>query len=129
MLSYLLMDTNFIQWTKSKMEERDWKQSDLARHSGLSDPMISKLLAGLRGPGKDTCIKIAKAFQVPVDTVLRVAGYAPPIAPKDETAETLFHQIQALPPASRKVAEEYIEYLLSKHGKSDHTTAPTQSNR
>jgi transcriptional regulator with XRE-family HTH domain len=75
---------DFIAWLESELTDRDWKQADLARKSGLSTGYLSKLFSRERPrPGVDACRAIARALGLPDIEVLRVAGLADPEPPSD----------------------------------------------
>ena len=49
---------------KTLREERRWSQGELARHSGLRQPFISKVEQGLKRPSADSIDRIAAALEV-----------------------------------------------------------------
>jgi transcriptional regulator with XRE-family HTH domain len=69
----LTMDS-FIVWMQKEMNARNWKQADLARSANLDSALISMLINGKRKPGEVTCNAIASAFNIPAETVFRIAG-------------------------------------------------------
>lgn len=70
--------TTFTNWLKEEMDKRQWKPSDLAEKSGVTDAALSRILkSGDRRPGPDLCTKIAQALDVPVEKVFRLAGLLP----------------------------------------------------
>jgi len=103
----------FKQWLQNEMEDRHWIQSELARRSGLSTAQISRLLVGTRGPGKGTCVAIARALRLPIDVVLRAAGILPPNF-TDESADGLYQRIIQLPGDMRQQVEEYLDFLYER---------------
>ena len=64
----------FTEWLQKAMLERGWSQADLSAKSGISEPHISKIVNGRRKIGVDACNAIAKAFNMPPEQVLRIAG-------------------------------------------------------
>ena len=70
--------TNFSDWLNSEMMRLGWSQADLARASGLTTAAISRYINGGRSIGPDAANAIAKALNVPVETVFRAAGLLPP---------------------------------------------------
>lgn len=50
---------------------------ELARRSGLSVAMVSEVLNDNTNPGLKFCTGIARAYDVPPETVLRMAGKIP----------------------------------------------------
>jgi transcriptional regulator with XRE-family HTH domain len=67
---------DFSQWLQRELEQRGWRQSDLARNSGVDNGLVSRLINGERNPGVDTCRAIARAFGLSDIQVLEIAGLA-----------------------------------------------------
>lgn len=61
---------------------KGWSQSELARHSGVTQPQISQLEGRLRGVGPDSRKKLAEALGVDVQEL-----WATPPASPDGPAE------------------------------------------
>jgi transcriptional regulator with XRE-family HTH domain len=70
--------SDFVNWLQSEMDNRGWRQSDLARHGELHTGHLSKVLSGERFPGIDFCKGIARAFGMRDIEVMRLAGLADP---------------------------------------------------
>lgn len=87
-------------------------QSDLSRKSGLSRAAISALINGTRGPGIESCQKIARALGLPLDEVYRAAGLMPPAPDKNELIERISHEIDSLPKDEQESIEEYIKLRI-----------------
>jgi len=122
MISSFQMTTtiDFQQWLQHEIDERQWNQSDLARHSGLSTGHISRLILGRRNPGKETCRSIARAFRVPIDIVLREAGILPiSYSPKD--GDSFYQRIMELPGDMREQVEDYMDFLQSRKANEKQT--------
>lgn len=49
---------------KTLREERRWSQGELARHSGLRQPFLSKVEQGLKRPSADSIDRIAAALEI-----------------------------------------------------------------
>jgi len=67
----------FAEWLKRELESKHWRQADLAKATHLDSAVISNLINGKRGPGIDTCNTIARALDLPLETVYRAAGILP----------------------------------------------------
>lgn len=104
---------NFSEWVLQELDSRGWSQSDLARASGLTRGTISNLLNEVASPNPQTCIQIAKAFELPPEVVLRKAGILPPKTKIDEDVERLAHRIAQLPPEDQARVEAIINSLLA----------------
>jgi len=44
------------------MEEKNWSQADLARAMEVTPATVSRILRGIRGPGKEVVAGLLKAF-------------------------------------------------------------------
>jgi transcriptional regulator with XRE-family HTH domain len=88
----------FSEWVLQELGSRGWSQSDLARASGLTRGTISNLLNEVASPNPQTCIQIAKAFELPPEVVLRKAGILPPRTKIDEDVDRLAYRIAPLHP-------------------------------
>lgn len=64
-----------------ELKERDWKDSDATRRSGLSHTAIYEIRSGIR-PGVKKCRALARLFGYPEEHVLRLAGHLPAL-PRD----------------------------------------------
>jgi transcriptional regulator with XRE-family HTH domain len=71
------METEFVAWVQAELNKRGWTPAELVRRGGLSDSQMSRVMNGTRGPGIDFLRGIATAFQIPLDTVFRRAGWLP----------------------------------------------------
>lgn len=84
--------TQFGQWLASRMQAREWNNSDLARRLGTAPSVVSRWVRGDRVPDPASCDRIADVLGVDVDLVLTLAGHRPavePLAPDDERRELL----------------------------------------
>jgi transcriptional regulator with XRE-family HTH domain len=70
----------FIEWFNQQLHKRGWTQGKLIAQSGntkeerLSSAAVSRYSTGKMLPDAASCQKIARAFDVPVELVLRKAG-------------------------------------------------------
>ena len=51
-----------IDKVRAEMEQRGWRQVDLAYHAGLTEDYVSKLLNGERRPGPRAVAGLLRAF-------------------------------------------------------------------
>ena len=54
------------------------------RRAGLSQTAVSNVISGNRKAGPEFCVKVARAFGVPPEKVLRLAGILPSITSADD---------------------------------------------
>lgn len=85
-------------------DQRNWKQSELARRSKLTQGMITKIERGTTpNPTQTTIIKLAYGLGITVDDLLREAGMSS-ILPSDSVAGNL-------PPVLAAALREHGPYL------------------
>lgn len=65
---------DFANWLQREMDRRRMTQADLARASGLSTAAISRIISGVRRVGPSACRAIARALNLPEESVFRRAG-------------------------------------------------------
>jgi len=127
------MESNFVDWLTTEVERRGWNNSELARRAGVGHSTVSQVLSLQQNPGLGFCIGVARAFDIPPEDVLRLAGLLPPLPPavKEEreivrlirsigvqAREVVMAQLRALagvPPApANQVAEERAAYQVDE---------------
>jgi len=64
----------FANWLQGKMDAAGWSQSDLARRSGLTRQAIGNYVQGRRIPNRDAIAGIAKAFDLDIQYVYKMAS-------------------------------------------------------
>ena len=74
---------NFGEWIQKERHERDWSQADLARYSGKSRSIITKIENRTTTANPDTIVAIARALKVPLTLAFRKAGLLPPELPNE----------------------------------------------
>lgn len=122
--------TNFPDWLQTQLDERGWKPADLARAGRIDNAIISRALKGERMPSVESLTRIAKAFKMPVEIVLRAAKALPPKSLHDELVEQatyLFEQIET--EEGKKAALSVLESLASKKGKKNRSGVEVSATR
>jgi len=104
------MNTKFSEWLFNELRKRDMSQADLARASGITRGGVSNLLNQVRRPDPGTCTAIAKAFNLPPETVFRAAGLLPS-APPDQPP-TLLQWINLYLEADDDTREDLLNYAI-----------------
>jgi len=72
-----MANNDFSQWLLEELEQRGLSYSEVARRGSMSHARISQIVSG-GNPGSDFCLGIAKALDLPPETVFRKAGILPP---------------------------------------------------
>lgn len=105
-------ETKFTQWLEEEIETRGWTLRELGRRSGLTHVAISNVLNGVRNPGVEFCLKIARALQTPPELVFRCAGLLPDVEGVEEELYNRFRAyIEALSPERREELMRYVMFL------------------
>jgi transcriptional regulator with XRE-family HTH domain len=80
-----------------ELNARQWSVRELARRSGLAHTTINDVTALRSNPGLEFCRSIARAFNVPPEQVLRLAGLLPPVPEETVTIAELVFLANQLP--------------------------------
>lgn len=108
-----LMATNdFADWLEAELTERGWAQTFLAERARISDTQLSRLMRRERQPGIDAITGIAKAFGMPIDVVMRKAGWLPDHGDLLPELAALGARLRALSPEQREAALAALEAAL-----------------
>ena len=92
------MAQDFVNWLTTKLNERGWTASELARRAEMVPSTISMVINEYNDPSPEFCLKVAQALgESPMD-VLRLGGYLPALPPAvvdEDEALRLFRQVPA----------------------------------
>jgi len=110
-----LVDT-FGEWLKATLEDKGWTQGELGRRSGVSRGAISNIISKRRLPSPESCVNFAKAFNIPPETVLRMAGYLPEIDADSATTRKILEYARRLPEEDRKQILEFMKFKMKEEG-------------
>jgi transcriptional regulator with XRE-family HTH domain len=109
------MSDTFRLWLSQEIDRRGWSHRELARQTGLSQTFVSKTLAGERKPSVNLCNKVAQAFDVSPETVLRLAGILPPAAPASPEDNQILQELvefaRTLPAEQQQQILEYARFI------------------
>lgn len=121
-----MAEMDFAMFVNGELDRRGWSRSEAARRGGISASMLDKVISGNARPGYRTCKGIARAFNLPIDEVLRMAGILPNVgrtplivhdtraeyrSVTDEERERLLWAFKQLSPADRELALDLVERL------------------
>ena len=67
--------SDFSDWLTEELNERGWNKSDLAERSGLSRNYTYRIVNGKVNPGADACRGIARALDIPAETITNQIDY------------------------------------------------------
>lgn len=89
MMSEEIRRRHFAEWLNQQLLERGWTQGKLISQSGtthedrLGSATVSRYSTGKMLPDAASCQKIARAFNLPVELVMRKAGLIDPLLDED----------------------------------------------
>jgi transcriptional regulator with XRE-family HTH domain len=95
---------DFSTWIAEELDRRNLSRSEAARKGGISPSAIDKIIGGFANPGIEFCRGIARAFNMPLEEVFRVAGILPPSQAKDPAVGALLARLNAMSPGDRRDA-------------------------
>jgi transcriptional regulator with XRE-family HTH domain len=105
----------FANWLKQQIAERGWSVRETARQAGISPTPISNILSGKARPGLDVYRGVARAFQVRLEDVLRLAGELPATVQEQRAADPLLDEgiriLTEIPPGDRPMAVRLLQGL------------------
>ena len=102
-------------WLLIELRNRGWSQADLARSADLNRSVINKLLNGQSSPSPLTLEAIARAFNLTVESVYRIAGLLPNIPEAESFIEQAMHLIGRIKnPQRQTTAFLLIKALVSE---------------
>ncbi len=80
------MSDSFVTWLRHEIERRKWSLRETARRAGLSHTAVRNALSSAGAPTLDTYRGLSRAFDVPLEDVLRTAEVLPPsvVAQRDQ---------------------------------------------
>jgi transcriptional regulator with XRE-family HTH domain len=105
---------SFAQWLEIEMQARNWKPADLSRASGIDQGTLSNVLNGIRGAGLTFCVRIADAFNIPAEIVLRRADLIPPAPTEDPLFEQARHYFNQLSEDEKDIVLSQMRALVER---------------
>lgn len=100
----------FFQWLDKHLLLRNMKYHRLAKEAGITHTVFTKAKAG-HLPKWDTCVAIAKVFDVDPVEVFRAASLLPDLPPEDAAFEQMRYEFYQLPPSSRQFAIRVVNEI------------------
>lgn len=116
-------------YLREQMEKRGWNQTELGERAGIPKGTIHNILDNkVQIPKFENLIKLASALDVPLRTILTVAGFnldgRPELAQQERQAELLrvaprfrelLDMIAALPEEDQETALTFVEVLARRN--------------
>lgn len=111
-------ESALVPWLERQLEQRDWRQADLARALGVSTGMVSNWLTGQRRVSPYYCEQIAALLGADVDYLLALAGHRPMAltTDPDEPVEQLATKLRRirLTPERASVLDDMLDGMLAR---------------
>lgn len=108
---------DFADWLEWQLQTRNWRPSDLARKSGVTQSTIGNILNRRREVGPDVARAIAVAFEIPPESVFRLAGFLPPL-PGPELESNIQEVTEIMKKLSLKEQEEVKDFARYRYERS-----------
>lgn len=104
-----------VEWLQRKLKEREWNQSDFARHLGVGTGTVTRWLQGTR-PDTEYIDRIAELFHADTDYVLTLAGHRPPDPQyaKDDPRNHIISQLGKISDEQAMVLLDMIESMQKR---------------
>ena len=100
----------FIRFLDKELAARGWTDYQLAKRAGISPSVISRARTGTL-PKWEASERIAHAFQIPVETVFRMAALLPPLSIDSEKMGLLSYYFAKL---DEEEQEEVLDFVQAK---------------
>jgi transcriptional regulator with XRE-family HTH domain len=115
----LIMETKlFSDWLQDEMNKRGWSQSDLSRNSGVNRQVISTYINQQRKkPDENILIDIARALNLPPETVFRAAGLLPPVSEDEAKFEDWKYLLDGLSERDLNLLRDIAEKMAAENEK------------
>lgn len=104
----------FSSWLQDEMNSRGWSNAELARQAGVTRGAIGNILRGDRKTGPELCAAIARALDLPPETVFRKAGLLPPTTKKPAQINELDHLAYMMDDDDLQELIDYAKMRLKK---------------
>jgi transcriptional regulator with XRE-family HTH domain len=110
---------DFQDWLQTLLDEMGWGQSELASKAGVDRQIVHGWLKLGKKPSEENLQRIAKAFDVPPETVYRAAGMklSPATLPPD--IQQAAHEMEDLAGQDRAEVIAYIKMLKNLRKKNE----------
>jgi transcriptional regulator with XRE-family HTH domain len=116
------MQSSFSIWLVGEIQKRGWPQAEFARRAGISGASVSRVISGDSRPGDEFIAGAARAFSMPVESVMRLVGKLPDLGEVLPEAREWSARLTGLSPDRRAAAMRAIENILDlADNRADHS--------
>lgn len=110
----------FGEYLHKLRDERNWSLRDIQEKTKgeVSNAYLSQLESGKKNiPTLKVIQKLADAFGLPIEVLLKEAGYGSPDVAAKKEANVIFRGYEQLSPKNRQIMQEMLKTLLKTEGK------------
>ena len=104
----------FSEWLTLQIQERDWSFREFARRADTTIGTVSRVINLHQDPTDDFCRGIARALNLPEETVFRRAGLLPPEPDNDADAKEALHLFRQMTPTQRQIMLTQMRALVRR---------------
>jgi transcriptional regulator with XRE-family HTH domain len=121
------MSDNLATYLNAEMDRRGWSLRQMARRAVISHTTVVKMANGVGHPEVETCQALARALEVPVEDILRMAGILPSAPPPNQVRERVrvVYEVngddlvlrlwRALSPEDQRIVRDLMERLVPEN--------------
>jgi transcriptional regulator with XRE-family HTH domain len=107
-----MTNTDFWQWIERELEVRRLTYHGIEREQGLSNAAISRPARNRTEPSLTACKALSEALQLPLVSILRMAGHLPPKSTPDSLQENMLELFALLNENNQRRALELLQMMV-----------------
>jgi transcriptional regulator with XRE-family HTH domain len=107
-----MTNTDFWQWIERELELRRLTYHAIEREQGLSNAAISRPARNRTDPSFTACKALSAALQLPLVSILRMAGHLPPKSTPDSLQESMLELFELLNENNQQRALELLQMMV-----------------
>jgi transcriptional regulator with XRE-family HTH domain len=118
------MSDNLATYLNAEMDRRGWSLRQIARRAAISHTTVVKMANGIGRPEVETCQALARALEIPVEDIFRLAGILP-AAPSPNRGVRVVYEVngddlvlqlwRALSPEDQRIVRDLMERLVPEN--------------
>lgn len=106
------MKDDFAHWLVQRIDSKGWTQAEFARRAEVGPATVSRVISGENNPGLDFLQGAARAFSLPLEEMMRLAGILPQSGELLPEARDWSARLGLLSPEQREAALVAMEAAL-----------------
>jgi len=107
--------TDFWEWAEAELDRRGLNWYKVEMIAGVSNNSISGRARELLPPTDHTAKAIAKAFNLPPESIMRRAGILPPEPAESEQLNEVIHLFNQLSPTEQAIILEQVRAIAARY--------------